>query len=182
MEIIMKRILWKITLASLITLIAYIALSAVWGAVLSELKDATLKLVIIALMTSAAFGFFLLYTLKIRSSAGENELVADYKDKKYVSLADDLKSVIKRESKTLICIGAIVLTCFALNTLDRVIFDKKFISFPTLFFAPMCLFDSIINIPFVGYALSALIDCTAYIAFLLFYRKRKYNYWMKDMK
>ena len=74
----------------------------------------------------------------------------------------------------------IVLICFILNTFDSVVFEKKTISFPTFFFAPMCLFDLMINIPFVGYLLSAILDCLTYIAFLLLYRKKKYDYWMKN--
>lgn len=44
----------------------------------------------------------------------------------------------------------------------------------------MCLFDALINIPFVGYLLSALLDCLTYMLFLLFYRRKKYNHWMKN--
>ena len=152
----MKRTLWNITFASIITLVAYIALYAIWGAILSGLENPTLRLLIIALMTTLAFGFFLVYTSKIRKSIGEDEVVSDYKDRQYISLADDFKLVLKRESKMLICIASIVLICFILNTFDSVVFGKKTISFPTFFFAPMCLFDSMINIPFVGYLLSAL--------------------------
>jgi len=39
----MKRTLWNITLASVITLVAYIVLYAIWGAILSELKNSTVK-------------------------------------------------------------------------------------------------------------------------------------------
>ena len=60
------------------------------------------------------------------------------------------------------------------------VFTMIGISFPTFFFAPMCLFDSMINIPFVGYLLSAVLDCMAYMIFLALYRKKKYNYWMKN--
>ena len=177
----MKRTLWNITLASVITLVAYIALYAIWGAILSELENPTLKLFLIAFMTTVAFGFFLLYTSKIRKSVGEDEVVSDYKDKKYTSLIDDFKTIINREAKTLICIAVIVLICFVLNTFDRLVFEKKtIVSFPAFFFAPMCLFGSFIHIPFVGYALSAVSDCLVYIIFLLIYRKKKYNYWMKN--
>ena len=62
----MKRTLWNITFASIITLVAYIALYAIWGAILSGLENPTLRLLIIALMTTLAFGFFLVYTSKIR--------------------------------------------------------------------------------------------------------------------
>ena len=98
----MKRTLWNITFASIITLVAYIALYAIWGAVLSGLENPTLRLLIIALMTTLAFGFLLVYTSKIRKSIGEDEVVSDYKDRQYISLADDFKLVLKRESKMLI--------------------------------------------------------------------------------
>ena len=71
----MKRTLWNITLASVITLVAYIALYAIWGAILSELENPTLQLFLIAFMTTVAFGFFLLYTSKIRKSVGECTIV-----------------------------------------------------------------------------------------------------------
>ena len=177
----MKRILLNITFASIITLVAYIAFYVIWGAILNTLDDPTLSLLIISLMTTVAFGFFLLYTSKIRKSVGEDEVVSDYKDKQYISFADDFKLVLKRESKMLICIVSIVLICFILNTFDSVVFGKKTISFPTFLFAPMCLFDSMISIPFVGYLLSAILDCLTYIASLLIYRKKKYDYWMKKV-
>lgn len=177
----MKRILLNITFASIITLVAYIAFYVIWGAILNALDDPTLSLLIISLMTTVAFGFFLLYTSKIRKSVGEDEVVSDYKDKQYISFADDFKLVLKRESKMLICIVSIVLICFILNTFDSVVFGKKTISFPTFLFAPMCLFDSMISIPFVGYLLSAILDCLTYIASLLIYRKKKYDYWMKKV-
>ena len=181
MEKIMKRILLNITFASIITLVAYIAFYVIWGAILNALDDPTLSLLIISLMTTVAFGFFLLYTSKIRKSVGEDEVVSDYKDKQYISFADDFKLVLKREAKMLICIVSIVLICFILNTFDSVVFGKKTISFPTFLFAPMCLFDSMISIPFVGYLLSAILDCLTYIASLLIYRKKKYDYWMKKV-
>ena len=177
----MKRILLNITFASIITLVAYIAFYVIWGAILNALDDPTLSLLIISLMTTVTFGFFLLYTSKIRKSVGEDEVVSDYKDKQYISFADDFKLVLKRESKMLICIASIVLICFILNTFDSVVFGKKTISFPTFLFAPMCLFDSMISIPFVGYLLSAILDCLTYIASLLIYRKKKYDYWMKKV-
>ena len=177
----MKRILLNITFASIITLVAYIAFYVIWGAILNALDDPTLSLLIISIMTTVAFGFFLLYTSKIRKSVGEDEVVSDYKDRQYISLADDFKLVLKREAKMLICIVSIVLICFILNTFDSVVFGKKTISFPTFLFAPMCLFDSMISIPFVGYLLSAILDCLTYIASLLIYRKKKYDYWMKKV-
>jgi hypothetical protein len=48
-------------------------------------------------MTTAAFGFFLLYTSKIKKSIGEDELFSDYKEREYISLTDDFKLILNRE-------------------------------------------------------------------------------------
>ncbi len=176
----MKRILWNLTLASLITLVAYIALFFIWGAILGEVENVAIRSFLTALMTSAAFGFVLLYRAKMKRSVGEDEVMADYKDRKYISCMDDFKLFIKREAKLLVCIAGIVLVCFVLNTVDPLIFGKKTVSAITVFFAPMCLFDTVIDIPFVGYFVSAMVDCCAYIVALVIYRKKIYNYWMKN--
>lgn len=176
----MKQTFWNITLASVMTLGAYIALYAIWGAILNGFENTTLKLVLIVLMTTVAFGFFLLYTSKMRKSVGEDEVVSDYKDRDYISIFDDFKLIIKRESKTLIYIAVIVFICFALNTFDSLVFEKKTLSFPTFFFAPMYLFSSLFKISCIGYVLSAILDSVVYIIFLLLFRKKKYDYWMKN--
>lgn len=180
----MKRSLWNITLSSVLTLVAYFALYAIWGAILNDLENRVLQLFLIAFMTTIAFSLILLCISKIRKSVGEDEILTDYRDKEYISFADDFKISIKREYKTLICIVAIVLICFVLNTIDEYVFKEKLISLPTFFFTPMYLFDApfngLFNIPFVGYLLSALLDCLTYIVFVLFYRKKKYDYWMTN--
>ncbi|MBE6601937.1 MAG: hypothetical protein E7637_05465 [Ruminococcaceae bacterium] len=176
----MKRTFLNITVASCITMVAYIALYAFWGAILNALKNPTLKLFLVCFMTTAAFGFFLLYTSKIRKSVGEEEVLSDYREQAYESVQRDFQLVIKRESRTLITIVGIALTCFALNLLYGLLFDKS-AAFPvTLLFAPICIFDSVIKIPFLGYALSAVLDCVSYVVFLLIYRKKKLDYWEKD--
>ena len=61
----MKRTLRNITVASLITLIAYIVLNTFWRAILSMVQNESLKLFLIALLTAVAFDFVLLYVSKI---------------------------------------------------------------------------------------------------------------------
>ena len=178
MEVIMKRTLWDITLTSIITLVAYIALYAIWGAILSGVENPTLKLFFVTLMTTVAFGCILVYICKIKKSIGEDEVMNDYKDKKYVSFVDDFKLIFKRENQILVCIAIIALICFVLNTFDSLVFEKKMISFPTFFFLPLYMFGSLTKVSFLGYALSVIFEFAVYIVFLLVYRKRKYDYWM----
>ena len=178
----MKQVLWNITRASLLTLAAYLALYAVWGAILNSVENDTLKLFLLALMTTAAFGIILLYFSKIRGSVGEDEILDDYKDGRNYSLIEDGMLTLRREKNMLITMAVIVVLCFALNTADLAIFGKKTFSAPTLIFAPMCLFSEAIPIPFVGYAVSAIFDCAAYLVCLMIYRNKTYKLWLKNRK
>lgn len=124
----MKRTLWNITLASVVTLVSYLALHAIWGALLSGLNVPALRLLIIAWMTTVAFGFFLLCISKIRKGIGEDEVVSDYKDGTHHSFTEDLRLILKRDFRTFLCIASIVFSCFFLNTsaYDRVFTLRKY--------------------------------------------------------
>lgn len=176
----MKKILWNITLASAATLAAYIALYIVWGAILSGVENETLKLFLICLMTSGACGFSLLYFLKIRGSVGEKEVLSDYKESEYKSFVDDLKRILRHEARTLITLAAIVVLCFAFNAMTELISGKPTGSPLTFIYAPLCLFSTVLGQSFVGYALSAVITCVCYLIALLLWRRKTYNYWMKN--
>ena len=123
----MKRTLRNITVASLITLAAYIALNTFWRAILSMVQNESLKLFLIALMTTVAFDLVLLYVSKIRNGDGEGELSADYGKEAYTSLAADLKVVLRRDSKASIAMVSIVFICFLLNSVDSLVFQKKLV-------------------------------------------------------
>ena len=176
----MKKILWNITLASAATLAAYIALYIVWGAILSGVENETLKLFLICLMTSAACGFFLLYFLKIRNSDGEKEVLADYKECAYKSFFDDLKRILRREAKTLISLALIVMLCFTVNAITELISGKSTGSPLTFVYIPFCIFGTVLGQSFIGYFLSAVITCLCYLIALLLWRRKTYNYWMKN--
>ena len=177
----MKRILWKVTLASLLTLVAYLALYMIWGAILSGVESQTLRLTLIALMTSVAYGAVLVYVSKIRGGVGEDEVMEDYRDGTYTSLAEDLQKLLLREAKTLLCMAVITIACCVVNTLDMALLGKKTVSGITLVYAPLCLFSSLseklwLAVPL--YALGVVVAGAAYVVFLLIYRKKKYMYWM----
>ena len=176
----MKKILWNITLASAATLAAYIGLFIVWGAILSGVENETLKLFLICLMTSAACGFFLLYFLKIKNSDGEKEVLADYKESAYVSFIDDLARILRREAKILISLAAIVMLCFAVNAITELISGKSTGSPLAFIYIPLCIFGTLLGESFIGYFLSAVITCLCYLIALLLWRRKTYNYWMKN--
>ena len=170
----LKKYFVPLLIASSLTLFAYIALYALWGAVLSSVKSGIIRLVLIALMTEGAFGFLLLLIVKVRHSVGEDEVVSDYKEQKYTTMKNDLKLVYKHEKGMLLSIAAIVGAFFVLNSIDSLIGVKLF-SLPAFFFIPMCLFGTVA--PVIGYVVSILVDCFFYLFLLLIYRKRRYRYW-----
>ncbi len=178
----MKRIFWNVTLASILTLVAYIFLFFLWGAIFSVFENQTLKLFLIAFMTTVCFGVFLLYTSKIRNSVGEDEVKSDYRDGKYVSYIEDFKLAVKNEAKILICIITIVFLSFTLNTFDKLVFGKKVISHITFLFTPMSIFSSNFGISLIGYLISAVLDCVVYLFILLIFRRWKYKYWNEEGK
>ncbi len=175
----MKKTFVNITLASIVTIAAYLVLYAIWGAILSGVENVKVRLFIIALMTSVAYSFFLLYFSKIRKGVGEDEMLRDYKEKSYTGFKDDMKIVLQNEKRCLILIASIIFACFALNTFDSLVFEKKVISFPTFIYIPMNIFGTFFDIIGVGYVVSGIIIAISYILMLLIYRKKKYNYWQK---
>ncbi len=78
-------------MASLLTLAVYIVLYFIWGAVLSEVTSTTLKQLLLSVMTSTIYAVCLLYFTKLRKSIGENDILEDYKERTYTSLADDCR-------------------------------------------------------------------------------------------
>ena len=176
----MKRILLNITWASLATLVAYIILYFIWGALLSGIDSPKIRLFIISGMTSLVYAFFLLYWSKIRKDVGEEEVMSDYSETSYTSWRNDICILLKNEWRCIVSIWSVIILCFALNSIDGLMFDQKVISLPTFFYTPMTIFATCFEIEIFGYILSALIISVAYLCMLLIYRKKRYDYWMKN--
>ena len=174
----MKRAILNITTASVVSLAAYIALYSIWGALLSTVKDPTLKNTIISLMTAAAYSLILLYFRKIRGDRCSDEVMEDYKDRKYIGYADDLKVILTREKMLLTAVNCCVILCWLLNTVDIAIFGKKTFSAVTFIFAPMCILSTAIPIQIIGYILNGMIICVIYCALLMRYRRKRSDHWL----
>ena len=111
---------------------------------------------------------------------GEDEVMADYREHPYTTLADDFKLVLRKEAKTLILMTAVVLMTYILNRLDMLIFGKKMISHITFPYITMSLFGSLFSIKIIGYLMSAILNPVVYLTALVLYRKKKYIHWTKE--
>jgi len=174
----MKRAVINITISSVVSLAAYIALYSIWGALLSTVEDPTLKNTIVSLMTAAAYSLILLYFRKIRGDRCSDEIMEDYKDTKYTGYSDDIKVMLSREKTLLIAVNVCVILCWLLNTVDIAIFGKKTFSAVTFIFAPMCILSTAIPIRIIGYVLNGMIICVIYCALLMYYRRKRSDHWL----
>ncbi len=169
----------KILLAALVSMVAYIALYFIWGAILGEVKQEVLRSVLLATLTSAAYALILMLLTKHRRGVGSGEVLADYQDRSYTSLREDLKLIWPREKATVILLGSIIGACLLLNKFDAIVFGKKVISAITFPFGTMCIYSTCFPsfFDFIGYFVSFAVIAALYITFVLLYRRKQYKYW-----
>ena len=172
----MKRTVFDIIIASLLSLLAYI-LSAV---VLAAIANSTPinKNLFISLVCTAAFSLALLYVSKVRNAVGEDTLFDDYKEHEYTTLKRDIPFVWAHERVYLIVICAIILLCLFINTIYMGLFDIQ-TQFPlAIAFFPMIAYTSLISFPssiilnFAMYLISAIMSCSGYFLAVLLYRRK----------
>ncbi len=174
--------LLKILVAALLTLAVYFLLNSIWRALLNELSEnSTLQMLLLSTMVSAAYGFALLLLVKIRRGAGTAELLADYKEREYVSLSDDLKTVWQHERLYICLLGAVILSCLVLNKFDALIIGHKTVSVITLPFLSLCIFSTCFAeaLDFLGYFISFGTVSTFYLLFVALYRRKQARIWLK---
>lgn len=171
--------LGKILLAALLSLVAYMALYAIWGAILGEVRNEMLRLILLATVTSVAYAGILVLLTKHRRGVGAEEVLADYRERAYISLSDDLRCVFAREKSRVLLLGGIIGGCLALNKFDALVVGKKTISAITFPFGTMCIYSTCFPsvIDFLGYIISFAVIAVCYITFTLLYRRKQYKYW-----
>ncbi len=178
----MKKALIKTALSSVLTLVFYLIFLFIWGTVANFFENEALKLLLVALMTQTAFGIVLLGLVKIKGKQGEAEVREDYKSSPYKSGFEDLKLILSREKPILLAIGITVFAVCCMHSLDKYVFGKKVLSAIALPFAPTVLLSEVITVPILGYFVSFILDSLVYLAALLIYRKKKFNYWYNNEK
>lgn len=176
--------IWKIFISATLNMIAYIALYAIWGALLKEVANTTASLILLSTFTSVAFALILMLFTKYRKDVGCDEFMQDYKEQPYISIGKDIKLVLQNEKITIIILSLVIAACLLLNKADTIVFGKKTISVITFPFSTMCIFSSCFppRINFIGYFINFAVITVFYIAFVLLYRRRQYTYWNETKK
>ncbi len=170
----------KILAASLLCMVAYLALYFIWGALLKEVSNETVRLILLSACTSAAYAAILFWLVRFRHGVGREEVLADYKTTEYTTIRDDLRTVLTREKPYLIMITAVIMACFVINKGNRLLFDR--INTPITFpFATMCIFSSCFpaQLDVIGYLLSSICIMVFYVLFVALYRKKQYDIWLR---
>ncbi len=176
------RAFLSVTAASLLCMFAYIALNALWRAVLNQIENEVVNLTVLCTLTSAVYAAILTYLLKTRRSYGTEEVVADYKGEKYRSLFYDLKFVLRNERLIFIMISAVIFGSMLLNKLDVLIFGQKTVSAITLIWSMMCIYSAIFSAGWdiIGYFIGFAVIIFFYIIFVALHRRKQYRIWVKE--
>lgn len=170
----------RILLASLLCMVAYLALYFIWGALLKEVGSETLQMLLLSVCTSAAYAGILFFLVRFRGGVGREEVLSDYKTTAYTTVRDDLRLILAREKPYLVMIAAVILACLVINKVNTLVFDR--VNTPLTFpFATMCIFSTCFPsaIDFIGYLLSIVCIIGCYILFVALYRKQQYDIWFK---
>ncbi len=174
-------IFWNILLASLLCMVAYLALYAIWGAFLNEVENETIRLILVSACTSVAYAAILFYLVRIRRGVGRDELLYDYKNTQYTTLRADLPLILLREKPYLIMIASVILACLLINKVNTQVLGNTNtpLTFP---FATMCIFSSCFpsHLDFIGYLFGMLVIAVCYLLFSALYRKKQYEIWLKQ--
>lgn len=169
--------LWNITKASLLTLILYILLYAIWGAILSSISSADLALIILCVCTEAAFCFVLIWVSYIKSEKGEDVVVKQYKDKSYSGLWNDIKMCLSTEKIYLALFWGLNIFFYFFVLLEKSIFQRRILSNIALLYTPLNILIVVFKYEIIGYLLSSLLISVLYLLFLGFMRKKWYSKW-----
>ncbi len=172
-----------ITLAAILNMALYLLLSTVWRAILNDTESSAVQLFLynlaVPLMTCAGYGLCLCFLTYMRRDRGEDKVLADYRDRAYLSLRDDLRVTLRRERVYLVLIGAVIAACTLLRGLDHLILGEgeKLFTHVTFPYMTMDLFANSFSVTLLGECVSAVADVFFYLLSVLLYRRRAWRRW-----
>ena len=172
----MKKLFFRLTLASFLTLLIYFVANALITAFLNELS-VIIALIILVVLIMVLYVFIVIYLTYIRTGLGEETLWNDYPDT-YKGTAFDFKVVFREEQKTFLIIFAIDMASWVLTGIDKLIFGKTTITAILLVYAPLnivgIMLPSWLN-GILGYLVGALLVSGIYLLALVMLRRKWYK-------
>lgn len=185
MKIIFDKIK-HLTIASLITIVIYIATYWITSALMNEFPKSMyiLAIIVYSIVLMGVFNLIFIRRIYVKNSTGENIASCDFKDG-YWGLKHDIAEMFKRELSTLSALAIINITTWFLISMDKLIFSKRTITAILLIYAPLNVIG--VALPswansILGYLLGTILCFAIYLLELVIYRKRLYVYWNKSKR
>ncbi len=178
----------RITLAAILNMALYLILSNVWRAILNDTESSTVQMllynIIVPLMTCAGFALCLCFLTHIRRGRGEDRLFADYENRTYPGIKEDLRTALAHERVYLVLIAVIIAACTFLRAVDHLLLEpgEKLFTHITFPYMTMDLFAASFPITALGELLSAVLDAAFYLLFVLLYRRAAWRKWKAEGK
>ncbi len=173
-----------ITLAAILNMALYLILSTVWRAILNDTESSAVQLFLynlaVPLMTCAGYGLCLCFLTYMRRGRGEDQVLADYRDRPYIGFKDDLRVTLRRERVYLVLIGVVIAVCMLLRALDHQMLEEgeKLLTHITFPYMTMDLFANSFPVTLIGELLSAVADVIFYLLFVLLCHRRACKKWL----
>lgn len=175
-----KNCLWNITKASLLTMILYILLYAIWGAILNSISSVTFSLILLSVITEACFCIVLIWINYIRKGTGEDMIVNQYKNSDYLGFWEDIKKCIVTEKYYLIAFWGINIFFYFFVLIEKNIFQKRILSNIGLLYTPLNLLIILFKHEIIGQLLSSLLISIVYLLSLGIMRRKWYIKWYNN--
>lgn len=174
-----KKIILKITRASLLAMVLYIILSFAIGAIMGSLSQISINfaLGVWAFAVSGVFSYILIYYLYIKDGSGEMKVFDDY-PKIYTGLKKDIKLVFFQELRVIGTLCAINLISWVLTGIDKLIFGKLTITNILFIYVPLqsfgVVFPEWLN-SILSYSIGSIIISMIYLLELVIIRRKWYR-------
>ena len=181
-----KKAIIKITIASLLSLILYLILSFVIGALMEAASHIAVNfaLGIWAFLVSVVFSYILIYLIYIKDGSGEMKIHEDYPIK-YTGIIKDIKLVFFQEFKILSTLCSINLASWILTGIDKLIFDRRTVTAVLFIYFPLQSFGVILPEwlnSILAYTIGSIIISMIYLLELVVIRRKWYVKSAKEEK
>ncbi len=170
----------KITVASLITLVAYflaeLPLRLIMNTVESSMQSSIEM--IIYILISFVFAYVYIWRNFLKDKKGENEVWKEQRDSTDLEFDNSIKAIVTKYKLVIICLFAISAVCWLITGLESMILQKQLLSRVLIIYAPIYMYVEVLPAflgHIMGFLFGPLMASLFFVLLLKKYRQQWYN-------
>ncbi len=170
----------KITIASLITLAAYLLTELPLRLIVNTVDSAVLSIIELLLCFVISFVFVYVYIWRyfLKGKTGENEIWREQRDLAEPHLDNSIKTIVAKQKMFIICLFTISALGWIVAGIDSVIFEKLTISRVLILYSPIYMYVEVLPAflaHILGFVVGPAVATAFYVLLLKKYRKQWYD-------